>query len=303
MQNMKKMIIALLFTLLNISTQAQNSTKICSIGFVSSDSVEIVFNPSTYPNVSRYDLYYKPNSPSSWQLIDSVMKDSLTVFYKQIINPSDSNLFRIFTIDTNNIVIDSTIEKTYTHLLPASIVNPGYAEFEFYIAHDDNTISTFDVRGIDSLTGIDTIFTNTGCCNILTHYGIPCYFSTGFNGNNITFYVQSNLINPCIPSNRLSSAQNTRSNFRTVYVPSTVGLNENINKNIQIHPNPSKDNIKISNIEPGSFLNVCDLFGKVMFSEKIVDNNLEINNLPVGFYTLKIQSKNSVIVKKIQIIM
>ena len=100
MQNMKKIIIVLLFTLLNISTQAQTHTKICSIGFVSSDSVEIVFTKPTdsllINQIDNYQLFIKNDPQNNWSYRQSLNKDSLSVFYDTLSNANDSNYYKIY---------------------------------------------------------------------------------------------------------------------------------------------------------------------------------------------------------------
>ena len=76
-------------------------------------------------------------------------------------------------------------------------------------------------------------------------------------------------------------------------------ISENTNDNF-IFPNPFTNQFKIqkNNANPID-LKIYDLNGKLLFSEKILDNNTVQPNLTKGIYFLEIKSKEKLITEKI----
>lgn len=74
-------------------------------------------------------------------------------------------------------------------------------------------------------------------------------------------------------------------------------------KNVVIMPNPVRDNFKISNLPVNQFIQVkiFDGFGKLIYSNSNYQSTEEINisDIPNGYYFLKIQTDKSLITKKI----
>ena len=78
----------------------------------------------------------------------------------------------------------------------------------------------------------------------------------------------------------------------TIEVPS--GLDDNINSNIEIYPNPVKDELKIRNFIPNSIVHIYDTDGKLVYNERIMTDSINVSKLAIGTYTVKIFSSNNV---------
>lgn len=72
-----------------------------------------------------------------------------------------------------------------------------------------------------------------------------------------------------------------------------------IDSNIKIYPNPTKDKIYFTNLKDISKVNVYDMIGKLVLSEKPTDNYVNIQTLPNGNYIIEIQSENKLYKSKI----
>lgn len=76
------------------------------------------------------------------------------------------------------------------------------------------------------------------------------------------------------------------------------------NRQISVYPNPSNGNIKflIPSSCSNTFVEVFNPVGQRVMSQEISSNALDISNLGIGFYFLKISSGSSVQVKKILLV-
>ena len=102
--------------------------------------------------------------------------------------------------------------------------------------------------------------------------------------NNGTFYVD------VLDANNCSSSDTTTVNF--------VGLENNLNNQIQIYPNPSFENITISSnfkINSPTVINIFNLTGKLILSNNIemkngFSENINISSLSTGIYSIEIKN-------------
>ena len=237
---MKKIIIVLLFTLLNISTQAQTHTKICSIGFVSSDSVEIVFTKPTdsllINQIDNYQLFIKNDPQNNWSYRQSLNKDSLSVFYDTLSNANDSNYYKIYGFDNLGQIVDSSNYASYIHF--NTIVDTAMSKVDFFICPPLG-IQCSQFYILKDSSGVkDTLLSlapNSSCISFIQFYG---------NGIHANFYITGELINSCYPNYKINSGISISSNIRSVSIPfpSTTPtllayypLNGNVNDSIGIN--------------------------------------------------------------------
>lgn len=237
---MKKTFIILLFTLLNISTQAQNSTKICSIGFVSADSVEIVFTKPTdsllINQIDNYQLFIKNDPQNNWSYRQSLNKDSLSVFYDTLSNANDSNYYKVYAFDNLGQIIDSSNSASYIHF--NTIVDTAMSKVDFFVCPPLG-IQCSQFYILKDSSGIkDTLLSlapNTSCISFVQFYG------SGIHAN---FYITGKLINSCYPNYKINSGISISSNIRSVSIPfppttptllAYYPLNGNVNDSIGIN--------------------------------------------------------------------
>ncbi len=82
------------------------------------------------------------------------------------------------------------------------------------------------------------------------------------------------------------------------------GVNETLNnKNIQVYPNPATELVNITNAQ-NSTLQLYDVFGKLILSDNVANNNYTLNvaGYAAGTYILKITNSEGSISKKITVV-
>jgi len=84
--------------------------------------------------------------------------------------------------------------------------------------------------------------------------------------------------------------------FRTI---GSLSVNDNNLQNVIIYPNPTNTILNIENAENSS-IEVYDLLGRVVLFENniSINNQLNVSNLPIGTYLIKITNNNKVITDK-----
>ncbi|GAB4256758.1 MAG: hypothetical protein Kow0079_13900 [Vicingaceae bacterium] len=87
------------------------------------------------------------------------------------------------------------------------------------------------------------------------------------------------------------------------YQPGSVGFQDfDLEDKINIYPNPSKDLLYVEHIPLNATINIYDLTGRAVFSQKYFENNLisiDISTLTEGTYFLQIEHNGNVSNKKI----
>jgi hypothetical protein len=75
------------------------------------------------------------------------------------------------------------------------------------------------------------------------------------------------------------------------YAIDGVGISENIeNSTVRVYPNPANDQVSISGIEPGSYLNVYNAVGQLCYSERITTSQtmMDVQSWSAGMYQINI---------------
>ncbi|MCL1868150.1 MAG: carbohydrate-binding protein, partial [Paludibacter sp.] len=62
--------------------------------------------------------------------------------------------------------------------------------------------------------------------------------------------------------------------------------------NINVYPNPVKDLLHIQTFDNDVNVTLCDIFGKTVFSGKLINGVIDITSLSVGMYILNIENSN-----------
>ena len=73
----------------------------------------------------------------------------------------------------------------------------------------------------------------------------------------------------------------------------SVGLDENLTRQINLYPNPTKDVLTLQNIEVGSTINIVDVAGKTVYSKSANNNATEINvsEFVSGMYFVQVSNQ------------
>ncbi|MCZ4409623.1 T9SS type A sorting domain-containing protein [Cryomorphaceae bacterium 1068] len=94
--------------------------------------------------------------------------------------------------------------------------------------------------------------------------------------------------------------------FLNAYFTDVIGLAENTLPDFKIYPNPSNGRfqIDVSDIDPGAFMGIYDLSGRIIHQERIRTSTLmevQIEGASPGMYLMEIQSPEGKRTKKITI--
>lgn len=125
------------------------------------------------------------------------------------------------------------------------------------------------------------------------------YIDYNVTTGNIYYYVVSAYYHPATVESDFSNEDNGSP---------TVGINNNIFRNIIIYPNPVKNIFKLSfnsNKSENLSVKVISIDGKIMYSENIknftgnYNNNIDVNNFSKGIYIINISNDKSNINKKL----
>ena len=86
---------------------------------------------------------------------------------------------------------------------------------------------------------------------------------------------------------------------------SSVSINDKSKSTINVYPNPASDNVNIvtNTLDLNSQINIYDISGKLIFSQKIKDNfsviNLPVDTYKSGVYTISLLENKSIYHKKL----
>ncbi len=89
-------------------------------------------------------------------------------------------------------------------------------------------------------------------------------------------------------------------NIRKIYFPSGNSLSEILpDNNIKLYPNPSSNNISLSNINSKTSISIYNIQGELVLYEIIYqDKSINISNLSNGIYIVKVGNKEFKLVKE-----
>jgi len=78
-----------------------------------------------------------------------------------------------------------------------------------------------------------------------------------------------------------------------------VGLRDNkASDKIKLYPNPVKSNLFVDGLPQNATVKIYDMRGKLLLSSKNGENQIDVNNLAKGVYSIQISDKNGITTKK-----
>ena len=124
-------------------------------------------------------------------------------------------------------------------------------------------------------------------------YRFRIFDAAGNGGGSIVLYDSENEVIYNTPGNY---GEGEEVFFRTI---GSLSVNDNNLQNVIIYPNPTNTILNIENAE-NSTIEVYDLLGRVVLFENNIstNNQLNVSNLPIGTYLIKIKNNNKVITDK-----
>ncbi|WP_459741172.1 MBG domain-containing protein, partial [Polaribacter sp. OB-PA-B3] len=196
----------------------------------------------------------------------------------------------------------ATGENVGTYAISSSLANSNYA---ISFTTDDLTITkanqniTFDPITHDDEDSFELTATSTSGLTI-TYSSSDTSIAT-INGNMITVIGTGNVtITASQPGNNNYNAATDVSQILNITTLSISDFSFT-SSNVLLYPNPSKNNIKIRlGIEKAN-INIYDMSGKLVKTHKdyISDNNIDISDLPIGVFILRINNNKKMITKRL----
>ena len=124
-------------------------------------------------------------------------------------------------------------------------------------------------------------------------YRFRIFDAAGNGGGSIVLYDSENEVIYNTPGNY---GEGEEVFFRTI---GSLSVNDNNLQNVIIYPNPTNTILNIENAE-NSTIEVYDLLGRVVLFENNIstNNQLNVSNLPIGTYLIKIKNNNKIITDK-----
>lgn len=163
---------------------------------------------------------------------------------------------------------------------------------------------TINALPIVTLSNFPILCQNSGAYNLIE--GLPSggtYSGVNVNGSNfLPLVVGQNTINYYYSD--INGCSNSIQN--QLNVDACAGLEENIETDFSIYPNPVQEEfvMLLKNPSDGS-LSIKDLFGKIIFTENSTLNDhikIDVSNFPNGNYIVEFKTVNDVRISKIQVL-
>ena len=210
------------------------------------------------------------------------------------------SLCALFSIDIPNSVLNignDAFNGCYwlTSLtIPNSVVNIGSHAF----------CGCIDLKSITlpcnlANIGADAFSFCTGLTKITNFNPVPIVISS-----NVFYYVDQSVCTLEVPISSISEYEKADvwKNFNIKGIG--VGIEEIENENVTIYPNPTIGKLTITNHELRiTEIEVFDIYGKQLSSHPHITSSshhtIDISDLPVGIYFVKIETENGIITKKI----
>ena len=181
-----------------------------------------------------------------------------------------------------------TPENNYLELNAANIPNnaaPTPNEFSFDLINNVNWTATSDQSWL-----------NLSSVSLTSKY--PQQTITGNGDAKITLFADQNTTGATRSSNVIISGENVPSKTIIVTQSTTLGTNNNALSIITLYPNPTSDFLNIKSSQKISKIEIYDMSGKLVRSEKLKDEKVNVQSLLNGNYLLKIQTENGVVTSK-----
>ena len=235
-------------------------------------------------------------------LDDENISDNTSILDQAAVNaydPNDKNCLE------GPVVTTSTIGK-YVHYM-VRFQNTGTANAENVVVKDLIDTTKFDISTLVPISGSHNFYTRITNTNEVEFIfeGINLPFANGSNNGYVSFKIKtkptliegdtfSNQVNiyfdynyPIVTNNYVTLIQNPLSN------------DQFDNENVSVYPNPVSDVVYFKTIEEVSKVEIYDMSGRILSSNSILENKLDVNNLQSGNYILKIYSQNGIVTSKI----
>lgn len=216
----------------------------------------------------------KNNSNSSKSIIEELSLQNGGTYTKTI-TASGSNPLQVsisWTDPASNNVNNGTIDPSTIYLIN---------DLDIKVTKDETTYYPWKLQGMSN----------------------PNAPATNNSTNNVDNFERVDINNPSgnytITVTHKGQLVNGPQNFSLIVTSdnltlSTNDINLNNDNSVNFHPNPAKDYIYISDAENNQFIKIYDQSGRIIKTNKLVDNRVEIKNLTKGNYYLSFTNSKGV---------
>ena len=235
-------------------------------------------------------------------LTDENANDNISSLNQTVVNaldPNDKTCLEGQTVTTNVI-------GEYVHYM-IRFQNTGTANAQNIVVKDLIDLTKFELTKLLPISGSSNFYTRISNTNQVEFIfeNINLSFSAGSNTGYISFKIKtkptlvvgdtfSNQVNiyfdynnPIVTNNYVTTIQ-------------TLGINQNdLKGTIAIYPNPVKDILEFKTIENVSKVEIYDISGRILISNSISENKIDLSYLKSGNYILKLYTEKGVMNTKI----
>ena len=268
-------------------------------------TIDLIFNinsPTETPAINSGSiLNYSATITSS--NLDENQADNLSILNQTVVNSYDPN---------NKICLEGiTISPNYIDKYVNYIINfenNGTANAQNIVVRDVIDLTKFDISTLVPITSSDNVKTRVISTNVVEFIfeNINLPFDDENNDGFIVFKIKtkSNLV----VGDSFSNSANiyfdynypiVTNNFTTT-IQNTLGSNENnFNNGIISYPNPVKNILFFKSENKIIKAEIYDVIGRIISSNTVSENKIDLNNLKSGNYLLKIYTESGILNSKI----
>jgi len=293
---------------------ASNSLKIAilpmnqpEIGIVSvsNNKNRVVWNKPVTTGIASYYIYKETNTTNVFEKIGTVSYDSMSVFVDSLSYPDvKSNKYKLSILDRNG--LESALSD-YHKTMHLSI-NKGQNNTWNLIwePYEGFSVSTYNIyRGtspnslsyLDGTSGSSTQYSDISAPSGDVYYQLEVISPTLISPSKVLASMQKS-VNTVTTSSATGSYNSSRSNIATNDIS---GLNdlEGENSNINIYPNPVKDELRID-FDGGTTFDILNLTGQVVYNGNLTKSAIvQTSGLTSGVYLIRFKTSKTFEYKKI----
>lgn len=269
-----------------------------------SREIEVIFNlnsPMQTPPLNSGDILNYTASINGQT--DETPNDNIATLNQIVVNsydPNDKTCLEGTTIAPNMV-------GEYVHYL-IRFENNGTANAQNIVVKDMIDTNKFDINTLIPIKGSHNFETRISSTNkvefIFQNINLP--FDDANNDGYVSFKIKTkpNLV----VGNTFSNSANIYFDYNfpivtnnyTTTVQNTLGLQENdfIN-NISVYPNPVKNILNFKTEDNISKIEVYDIAGRILSSNSISENKINLSDLKTGNYILKLYTEKGIMNTKI----
>lgn len=280
-----------------VNMQTMAKPEIGIVGVTSTNKNRIVWNKPVTTGIVSYYIYKETNTSNVFEKIGTVSYDSLSGFVDNQSSPDvKSNKYKLSIFDSNGMESPlSDAHKTMHLSINKGQNNTWNLIWEVYQGFNVSTYNIYrgtnanNLNFIDATSGSSTQYSDLSAPAGDVYYQLEVISSNLINPTKAPSSIQKSKGSENSTGASLLSYNSSRSNVAT---NTLSGVNEltGDNKQINIYPNPVKDQLRID-FEGGSTFEILNLMGQVVYNGDLIKNTMvQTSNLSSGVYLIKFKT-------------